>query len=222
MMQTIKGWLEAIRCYDDIVIEFGVMAHNHSLLQEKYSKVAKKYLDGTTVDELEKYWNEKRVKVNKQWKARDGVNMDVRCFFQRDCTLPKFTGSADEIAKKVLSWGIRNIHYELDDGEFWQYGYETYLSRVGDCEDGAILMANIMYNSGVPYWRIRLNIGKVKGGYHAWLTYLKEEDNEWYVMDWCYWPRESDGLKLKWKDAENYFTTDASWNCRHSFGGLSK
>ena len=52
-------------------------------------------------NELEEYWNNKRKKVNKMWKARDGKMIDVRCFFQRDFTLPTFKGTNDVIANKV-------------------------------------------------------------------------------------------------------------------------
>ncbi len=225
MIATIKHWLEAIREYDGVVNEFGVLVQSYSTLQEKYVKVSKKYLEVTTVDELEKYWNERRVKVNRQHKARDGVNMDVRCFFQRDCTLIKFSGSPDEVAKKAQSYVVATVKYVSDSGEFWQYSYETKLVKTGDCDDMGIYVANLLYNNGVPAFRVRLNKGYVeyKGSrvYHVWCTYLAE-DNEWYVLDAAYWSRESAGLKLKWKDAEKYLTVDASWTAEHSFGGLSK
>jgi len=88
----------------------------------------------------------------------------------------------------------------------------------GDCEDGAILMANMMLLSGVPYWRIRLNAGDVEGGGHAYVTYLRETDNEWYILDWCYWPSESANFKKKWKDAQKYFGIWGSWNTKYIYG----
>ncbi len=125
----------------------------------------------------------------------------------------------------ALGYVIAMIKYKRDNGEFWQYAYETMKRREGDCEDMGILVANILWNNEVPYWRIRLVKGwvdyKEDESYHVWCTYLAE-DNNWYVLDGAYWPRESTGLKLKWKDAEKYLSVDASWNSEFSFGGLNK
>ncbi len=232
LIEQLRGWLTAIREYDDIVKEFGILSNSYYELQGKYAKLSLDnaslkirldYFEG--VKELEYYWNNKRKKVNKQWKARDGVNMDVRVFFQRNFNLPKFTGTNDEKAKKILGYVIAMIKYKRDNGEFWQYAYETMKRREGDCEDMGILVANILWNNEVPYWRIRLVKGwvdyKEDESYHVWCTYLAE-DNNWYVLDGAYWPRESTGLKLKWKDAEKYLSVDASWNSEFSFGGLNK
>jgi hypothetical protein len=49
-------------------------------------------------------------------------------------------------------------------------------------------MANIMLRSGIPYYRIRLNAGNVNGGGHAYVTYCRETDNQFVVLDWCYYP----------------------------------
>ena len=172
---------------------------------------------------LEDYWNKKRAKVCRGHPARDGVEVDVRVFWQKDYKLPTFRGTNDEIAEQALSWCIMNLQYTSDNkGEFWQYAYETLLTRTGDCEDGAILMANMMVMSGVPYWRVRLNAGNVQGGGHAYVTYLREEDNEWYVLDWCYWPHESIGFGKTWKDAKKYFKIWYSWNKEYTFSDLPK
>jgi len=184
--------------------------------------------------ELERYWNNKRPKTQWRWRARplfekkDGdwratnISVDTRIFFTYDAKLPTFLGSYDEIATQALDWVAKNTTYTPDKtGEFWQFAFETYMRRKGDCEDGAILIANIMLMSGVPYWRIRLNAGNVKGGGHAWMTYLGE-DNEWYVLDWCYWYDESKGLTKKWVDAEKYFSIWGSWNSKFMFGDLPK
>lgn len=175
-------------------------------------------------EELESYWNNRREKIVPKWKARDGIEMDLRCFFQIDDTLPKFKGSNDEIASDTLAWVVTNMRYELDKGENWQYAYETLKRKIGDCEDVAILTANILLMSGVPYWRVRLNKGWVtyKGQktYHCWCNYLKEADNTWYVLDGAYYPKDSLGLKLKWKSAEKYLLIDTSWNKLWGFGGV--
>jgi hypothetical protein len=229
MIEKIKHWIKCITTYDTLLNDFDELMITNSVnmehvvdLQDEIELLHADINKTKLTEELEEFWNNKRKKELRTWVARDGVRIDLRCFFQTDDTLPKFTGKFDDIVQKAHSYVANNIKYTPDNGEFWQYAYETALSRTGDCEDGAILMANIMMNCGVPYWRIRLNKGKVQGGYHAWLNYFRESDSEWYCLDWCYWKNESLGFKKKWKDAEKYFTCDCSWNSKYSFGGLNK
>jgi len=227
MMKTIREWMRRIKFYpilksdlDNVRKELIKVDDNLEVCNKKYNKLNLKIEDDFAEKSEEIYWNNKRPKTNVYWNARDDVKMDVRVFYQTDSTLTTFKGSTDERAKKCLRWVIENISYVGDSGEFWQYSYETLLSNTGDCEDGAILLANMMEMSGIPYWRIRLNKGYVEGGYHAYLTYLRESDNQWVICDWCYWPDESLHLDNLWKDAEKYFTIDSSWNSKYSFGGL--
>jgi len=56
----------------------------------------------------------------------------------------------------------------------------------GDCEDGAIAMLVLARAAGIPEERIKLVVGNVKGGGHAWVTYIAD-DGVVYCMDWCYW-----------------------------------
>jgi predicted transglutaminase-like cysteine proteinase len=150
--------------------------------------------------------------------------MDPRFFFEnQDNGLPLQTGANhDEVALKSLQWVIQNITYTSDLAQFknpeeWLFPAETLFLRKGDCEDGAILMANMMVKAGIPYWRIRLNAGDVWDGSgipmtggkigHCWVTYLRESDNVWVILDWCY----NAGIH-KWKDAEDYFDIWFSFN----------
>ena len=167
------------------------------LLQEQNDTLNKVLSLQEAETELEKFWNNKRPQTSWRHKARPlfektegtwdkvNINVDPRIFFTNDNTLSTFqTVSFDERASKCLNWVASNITYTPDkEGEFWQFAYETQKRKLGDCEDGAILMANMMLMSGIPYWRIRLNCGEVQGGGHAYVTYLRELDNEWYVMD---------------------------------------
>jgi len=177
------------------------------------------------IDPLETYWNTKRPATNGYtYPARtilDGsvnISMDPRLFWERwDSSIPSFSGEANDAkAMTCLRWVINNIAYTPDVTQFkhieeWLHAHETFFLRKGDCEDGAILMGNIMLKSGIPYWRIRLNAGDVKGGGHCWVTYLRESDNVWYILDWCYYPNDS--LRwLPWKAAENYFNIWFSFN----------
>ena len=62
-----------------------------------------------------------------------------------------------------------------------------------NCEDGAILMASLMLNAGITPWRVRVTAGSVqpsptaKMGGHAYVTYCREHDNNWVILDWCYY-----------------------------------
>ena len=91
--------------------------------------------------------------------------------------------------------------------EYWSYSYQTFLRGYGDCEDGAILMYDILRKSGIPAWKLRVNAGYVnnpdgspmmtpdgRDGGHAWLTYYVESqfwkgkdkrEDKWIVLDWC-------------------------------------
>jgi len=181
-------------------------------------------------DPLEEYWNNKREKTNSLYSGRNiigqesNVTIDPRMFFHyNDSTIPLVTGSSnDNIAQNALKRVIRYITYTSDTTLFkkpetWLFAFETWKLRKGDCEDGAILLANMLLRAGIPYWRIRLNAGDVKGGGHAWVSYLREEDDEWYCLDWCYWPNDSLDW-LKYKDAENYYSIWFSWNPYYIFG----
>ena len=176
-------------------------------------------------DPLETFWNTKRPATNtytypaRADPANTGVNiqMDVRFFFEnQDSMLPlQVSTSHDDIALKSLQWVINNIQYVSDISQYkaqeeWAFCAETLYNRKGDCEDGAILLANMMVKAGIPKFRVRLNAGDVWDGSgniinkskvgHCWVTYLKEADNQWYVLDWCYFQ----GVTL-WKTAEKYF-----------------
>ena len=199
----------------------------NSQLMEKYNET-----------ELESYWNNKISKANLSWRARplpgqegkviNNLDCDLRIFCTKDNTLPSYhTGSNDDKALLCYSYIVRNIMYKAESGEFWQFPFETFKLKTGDCEDQSILMSDMMLMSGIPYWRIRLNKGEVllpngKKGYHVWLTYLKESDNQWYTLDTTFYPKETKNFGLKWKDSEKYFTPDASWNEKYCFIKLNK
>lgn len=161
-----------------------------------------------------------------QYQARTLLNEDVvlaldpRVFYEmNDNSLPVVSGSNDEKALKALKWVRDNIVYTSDTSQFkhseeWLFAHETIKIRTGDCEDGAILIANIMLKSGVPSFRIRLNAGSVEGGGHCWVTYLRESDNQWIILDWCYWYNPNGNL---YHDAEKYYSIWFSWNTQYIF-----
>jgi len=186
----------------------------------------------TELNELEIYWNEKRPHhenyqrlVRTIPKIDSYVKVDPRVFLNpKDNSVPFLTEDSsdntnDQRAYKCLQWVHKNIKYtdemtQFKEKEEWLFPFETMSLRKGDCEDGAILLANMMLKAGIPYWRIRLNAGDVKGGGHAYVTYLREKDNKWIILDWCYWYSSNGRL---WKNAKKYFGIWFSWNTKYIF-----
>ena len=86
----------------------------------------------------------------------------------------------------------------LLSNENWSFSYQTLGRMNGDCEDGAILLYDILRNAGIPAWKLRLNVGLVQAplrpiGGHAWLSYYVESqfwkskrDDKWVILDWCF------------------------------------
>lgn len=101
---------------------------------------------------------------------------------------------------KIEQWVIENITYQSDEktygkGEFWAYPTMTLDKLVGDCEDGAFLMHSLALHVGIPADRLRTYGGLVwvdewglSTSGHAWTSYQRESDDEWVIVDWCYWP----------------------------------
>lgn len=107
--------------------------------------------------------------------------------------------SDDVKAYKILSWVQDNLKYVSDRvnygmNEYWTTPMETLKKMSGDCEDGAFLIHSLMLNAGIPWERIRTYGGDVYAGVgastggHGWTAYQRETDNEWVVLDWCYYP----------------------------------
>ena len=166
------------------------------------------------------YWNNKHPKrsIIYQGRAIRGydkrIPIDVRNMIFEDDDLLKgvtkgFSGrSNDELAWSCQRWIVRNIRYVGDKEktgieECWQYPNETLVTLTGDCEDGAILMASLMLNCGIPSWRVRVTAGLVKSGKgaetggHAYVTYCRESDNNWVILDWCYYEDSARSIKDK-------------------------
>jgi hypothetical protein len=78
----------------------------------------------------------------------------------------------------------------LGSYDYWQLPFESLVSGYGDCEDGAILIAALCINAGVPAYRIRICTGVMGQGSsspgvaHVWCIYLTSQ-NVWKVIDWC-------------------------------------
>lgn len=124
-----------------------------------------------------------------------------------------------------------SISYIENLGEFQTYDWEveethTFVFKNGiitfQCEDGAILLYNILLKSGIPYWKIRLSAGYVKTPTgkegHCYLTFYCEISDKWVVLDWCYYPNLNTVENRKdYKDDANYLDVWFSWNQKYCF-----
>lgn len=191
------------------------------------------------------YWNNKYPKQEIIYAGRairghsKRIPIDVRCLISADDNVlkhvsSKFKGTYDAIAWQVQKWAVRHLTYISDKksaglDEYWQYPYETEATRTGDCEDGAILIASLMLNAGVPAWRVRCTAGLVKSGKgaatggHAYVTYCRETDNNWVVLDWCYLEdsRRPVAKKPIFKTLKNYKDIWFSFNHLYSWSHKS-
>lgn len=180
------------------------------------------------------YYNNKYPKVNLTYSRTDKYNtfkIDVRQFLNKNnFFLPELKGTDDKKALKGLKWIIENIAYNSDykqykQNEYWAFGYETFKRRQGDCEDGAILLYDILSKNKIPIWKLRVNAGWVKNPYtgkrggHAYLTYFYEKENRWIILDWCYFPNLKpikDRIEYKqnkiYKDVWFSFNEKYSWS----------
>lgn len=202
---------------DELENEFTVLQDDYYRLAEELEIVEKLLHDAKNPrTDLENYWNNKypssTVTYRCQHTPNKGVyDLDVRWFFGntnvaeiQNVVKDWHNLSCDDKMLKCQKWVKDNITYKSDPvnyglNEYWGDAVETLKFRTGDCDNGAILMANLALGCGVPYWRVRLTAGGVNNahgdfmGYHAFLTYLPDselskpvDEQNWVVCDWCY------------------------------------
>jgi len=172
------------------------------------------------IKELQEFWNNKRPKniigysgraIPRRDRVLDKivleqfVQIDVKTMLSvNDDYLKEIIekhnlkgSSNDETMHNIQNWVVGNIRYLGDDisnytVEFWQFPFETLFDKTGDCEDGALLIASLAINAGIPPFRVRVVAGMVQEaptapeGGHGYVSYLRESDNQWVVIDWCY------------------------------------
>jgi hypothetical protein len=182
----------------------------------------------------EEYYNDKYPKINLTYKRieTDGTyNVDLREFINPfNISIPVIIENSDDaIALQGLCWVIDNIKYisdiaEYKSEEYWAYAYQTLFHKKGDCEDGAILLYNILLKSGVPYWKLRLSAGFVinpannKKEGHCYLTYYCETSDKWVVLDWCWFPNKLEITDRKdYKEEITYSAVWFSWNQKYCY-----
>jgi len=128
--------------------------------------------------------------------------------------------------KKVLTYTFDDEKY--DAPEYWLFPFETVAGGFGDCEDGALLIASLAINAGVPNYRIKVACGNVDNGTkegsggHAYCIYLASDD-EWRIIDWCYYADFNISVLQKplsknggqggfYKDVWFTFNNEFAWN----------
>lgn len=169
----------------------------------------------------ENYWNNKWPKAPIIYNGRtlknskNPIPIDVKNFIEKDDAILQKVISTfnlkkpthDETALEIQKWVVGFLTYKGDNDnvevpEYWQFPFEVINSKIGDCEDGAILMASLCENAGIPAWRIKVAAGYVQPeptapqGGHAYCVYLAE-DAEWRIIDWCYYQDSSIPIKDK-------------------------
>jgi len=196
--------------------------------------------------DYEDYYNNKYPKVDILYDGRKvpwrqgRYNIDVRNFFNRyDSQVRKIVDTIifnkditdNNKALLCLCWVIDHVNYASDvnaDGsqtEYWNFAFETLLPRspdsprlFGDCEDMAILLANLIMASGVPYWKVRISAGDVddgrgNAGGHCFVTFFDETRAIWVLLDACYYANKFSVEQRKdYKQESFYKSTWFSWS----------
>lgn len=173
--------------------------------------------------------------------ASDRIGVDVKTFIKEGDELicqaiDRYNlrdRSKDKTVENVQKFVVDTFTYKYDSEssnvpEFWQFPFESLQSGIGDCEDGAILIAALLVNAGVPSWRVKVAAGYVQAkptapqGGHAYCIYLAD-DGEWRNIDWCYYEdsnvpirkkplSKNGGQRNAYKDIWFTFNDKFSWN----------
>jgi len=126
--------------------------------------------------------------------------VDIRNFLKPFNLCPNIVLPPDptewDKALGALGWVKNNINFIPDNTEHWQTPHETLQKASGDCEDGAILIANIMMCLGLE--DVRILAGTTgKGVGHAVVSY-KEVRYDW---------TQSEPIVKKWFE----FSSERVW-----------
>ena len=145
-------------------------------------------------------WSKFRKRVIRQTRVlpnKSKYRVDIRLFFVNPACedLQKIVGSTkgwnDEAkAAYCLSWVQSNIKYVSDKEqfgleEFWMIPQEILNTRRGDCDDGAILLANLLAAAlgKKKSWKVMLATGETKSGL-GHMKVLLYSKGEWVALDW--------------------------------------
>lgn len=210
--------------------------------------------------ELEKYWNEKHPQQRliyggrtmskvcptcKNHTVTERMPLDVRNLICADDVMLQEViikhnlkaDTFDETMLRIQKFVCSFLTYVGDDQqqgtpEYWQFPFETLYSKLGDCEDFAILIASLARNAGIPSYRIRVVAGLVKPheitapeGGHGWAMYLRggtedaKDVGEWVAIDGCFYadPHISIDQKPILRENPLYKEIWFSFNDQHAF-----
>jgi hypothetical protein len=204
-----------------------------------------------TIDELINYWNNKKPKNIIAYtgraipkKSSDGtgtilkerVLIDVKTMLTGNDAIVKQViesnnlrgNTHDETLYNIQNWVVQNLKYIGDDlnsctMEYWQFPFETIADKTGDCEDGALLIAALAINAGVPAFRIRVVAGMVQPaptapeGGHGYVSYLRESDNQWVIIDWCYLEDSKTPVAQKTIHKDNQYYKEVYFSFNNEF-----
>lgn len=242
---SLKIWLESIKEYpslkkkhEELVLlsetseKEKIEFQNRLLVIEKLLKEANAERDKHK-NEQELKWHlttkHTRADISYERIETDGAyKADVRSFFMPNYSYPHLKGkNHDETALNCLSWIMKNIKYIPDKKvygyeEYWAMPYQVLKRREDDCDGGSVLLANLLLHNNVPFYRIRLNAGWVKNPTgsdkvgHAYVTYCRERDNQFVVLDWCFYqnslPIEKRPLHKQQREYYNiWWSTDSKF-----------
>ena len=108
-------------------------------------------------------------------------------------------------------------------GEYWQTPLETWTLKTGDCEDGAILINELMRMAKIPSYQREVRVGWVKmpgskKGGHAYTVYTSELDARNYELDWCYnYDNTPIDKRVPLEDKKNYLDIWFCFNESYSY-----
>jgi len=204
------------------------------------------------IESWEKEWEEKfkqtsvkwncrpRIRVkNGQWIVEKIAAVDVMAFWLpktvsgtatmiRAMNMPAFKAKDwDTLAWKCEEHVKKRINYVSElPHEYWKFPWETEMDGAGDCDDGAIYLANLMLAVGIPAGRIKGCVGDVEGGGHYYVSYCRTTDNKHVILDWCF-QKTTKLIKDRPKHSDNYsyygvkfsLTPKATW-ARPDFEGV--
>lgn len=165
------------------------------------------------------YWNTKWLKDDIIYEGRNlystklQQSCDVRIFITSNESLLNYVLKTYSLVKETLNdtqlqiqrYVVQHIKYLSDEQqnfspEFWQFPFETLETNIGDCEDGQILMQSLLIQQGIPNYRVKVQQGEVQtqptqpAGGHGYCLYLQDIDKnnqEWKILDWCYYEDSS-------------------------------
>ena len=116
----------------------------------------------------------------------------------------------DQIIKNCYDWVSANIKRSFEHGtDYWKFPTETFFSREGDCEDGTILLANMLLANKIPPKDVAVAILKTGEEFHAVVLYQWRRVLDWthYCNGWT-WKNVREALWYLWTVDYAYTTKE--------------